>query len=383
MSGHLGRKCGLVIVALVVAIGLVSCSSVLAKSPDAQPISHPIPDDVQIQALINARGNQGGVVQLPCRTLYIRHTITIRNPIELRGCGTSIGAPPGEAYKGIPIPPEFPGTRVVWMGGEGIAIDVGPQSHDINARGTVLRDFNLENHTEGTIGIRINTQEPRVINVYVVNLGDLPSGKPFSIAGITVGDLGIVNDFLCRDCYVRFQQDGIQLLTVSEATIDHSRILENFGNNIVLGDPHNIANNIQIVNGTNFSNVNCETCTQAGTGAGIKISRAANIVNIVNGYCESNPGTYCIDATNVIGGNLNQLNIRDTYFATGQGGTLPAAYAIGLNAPSANVLVSGNVFLGQSTAGVLNEKSETLFTPYNLLLNGTPAIVSPTITKMR
>ena len=269
------------------------------------------------------------------------------------------------------------------MGGEGIAIDVGPESHDINARGTVLRDFNLENQSEGSIGIRINTQEPRVIDVYVLSLGDIPSGKPFSTAGIVVGDLGMVNDFLCRDCYVRFQQDGIQLLTVSEATIDHSRILENFGNNIVPGNPHNIANNIQIVNGTNFSNVNCETCAQVGTGAGIRISRAANIVNIVGGYCESNTGAYCIDASHIIGGDLNQLNIRDNYFATGLGGTEAAAYAIALNAPSANAVVSGNVFLGQSAAGIFNEKSNALFVQYNLLLNGTPAIVNSTVTKAR
>ena len=92
MSEHLWRTCALAILALAVAIGLVSCSSVLAKPASDQPVSPP-PDDVQIQALINARGNQGGIVQLPCRTLYVRHTITIRNPIELRGCGTSVGAP--------------------------------------------------------------------------------------------------------------------------------------------------------------------------------------------------------------------------------------------------------------------------------------------------
>jgi len=373
MTVHLGRKCAVVILVLGIAIGLVSCSSVLAKSRDGEPGLPPVPDDVQVQALINARGNQGGIVQLPCRSLYIRHTITIRNPIELRGCGTSIGAPQGTFYKGIAIPPEFPGTRFVWMGGEGIAIDVGPENHDINARGTVLRDFNLENQSEGSIGIRINTQEPRVINVYVLNIGEQSALKPFSTAGITVGDLGMVNDFLCRDCYVRFQQDGIQLLTVSEATIDHSRILENFGNNIVLGDPHNIANNIQIVNGTNFSNATCVTCGQPG--AGIKISRAANIVNIVDGYCESNRGAYCIDASNIIGGDLNQLNVRDTYFATGRLDTARAAYAIALNALDAHVLLSGNVFFGQSSAAVLNENSASISSQSNLLMNGTPAII--------
>jgi hypothetical protein len=371
MDSLLWRKCLAIILALGLAIALVSCATVLATS-----------DDAEIQALIDARGNMGGIVQLPCRSLYLQHTITIRNSVDVRGCGTSIGAPLNEVYKGTPVPAQFPGTRLVWIGGPGVAIDVGPQAHDAAARGTVLRDFNLENQGEGTIGIRINTQEPRLINVYVLSLGDAVPGKPFSTAGIVVGDLGMVNDFLCRDCYVRFQQDGIQVLTVSEATIDHSRILENFGNNIVLGNPDNIANNIQIVNGTNFSNVPCETCPQGAIGAGIKIGRAANIVNVVGGYCESNPGVFCIDATNVVGGDLNQLNIRDTYFATGGGGTARAGYAIGLNAPSANVVVSGNVFVGQTIAGVFNQKSGSLSTEFNLLLNGTPATVSPSLARI-
>ena len=360
------RKHFLAILVLGLAGTMVGCSKVQAtSSPGPTGAS-----GATIQAAIDALGNAGGIVQLPCQTVYFNQTITIRNPVDVRGCGTTIGAPLNEVYNGVPVHPEFPGTRLVWTGGQGIAIDIGPQSHDAGARGTVLRDFNLENQGDGTIGIRINTQEPRLINVYVLSLGDATPGKPFSTAGMVIGDLGLVNDFLCRDCYVRFQQDGIQLLSVSEATIDHSRILENFGNNIVVGDPNNIANNIQIVNGTNFSNVNCETCAQVGTGAGIKITRASNIVNVTDGYCESNPGTYCIDATNVVGGNLNQLNVRDTYFATGGGSTARAAYAIGLNAPSANVVVSGNVFLGQTTAGVFNEKSGALFSEFNLLRTG-------------
>jgi hypothetical protein len=324
--------------------------------------------DKGIQQSIDALGDSGGIVQLPCQTIYLRQTITIRHPVVLQGCGTSIGAPSNEFFNGFYIRAAFPGTRLVWIGGRGIGIDVGPQGHDFDARGTVLRDFNLENQGDGTIGIRINTNEPRVINVFVMSLGDEFPGKPFSTAGIVVGDdNGLVNDFLCRDCYVRFQEDGIQILGVSEATIDHSRFLENRGNNIVLGDPTHIANNIQIVNGTNFSSV------RVSAGAGIKITRAANIVNVENGYCENDAGTLCIDATNIVGGDLNQLNIRDTYFAKG---APHPAYAIGLNAPSANVVITGNVFLGDSIAGVLNERAGALFTQSNLLLDGTPALVS-------
>ena len=323
--------------------------------------------DSRIQESIDALGDSGGIVQLPCRTINLRQTITIRNPVVLQGCGTSIGAPTNEFFNGFHIHAAFPGTRLVWVGGSGIAIDVG-RGRDFDARGTVLRDFNLENQGDGTVGIRINTQEPRIINVFVMSLGDEFPGKPFSTAGIVVGDSGLVNDFLCRDCYVRFQEDGVQLLSVSEGTIDHSRILENRGSNIVLGDPTNIANNIQIVNGTNFSS------TRVNTGAGIKITRAANIINVENGYCENDEGTFCIDATNIVGGDPHQLNIRDTYFA--KGSAPHPAYAIGLNAPAVNVVITGNVFLGDSVAGVLNERTGALFTQSNLLLDGTPALLS-------
>jgi hypothetical protein len=351
------------ILLLSLTIGLVGCSEVQATS-----------DSVTIQAAIDALGDSGGIVQLPCGTSSIQQTITIKHPVDLRGCGTSIGAPTNQFFNGFHIQAAFPGTRLIWNGGPGVALDIGPQSHDFNARGTVLRDFNLENQGDGTIGIRINTQEPRLINVYVLSLGDETPGKPFSTAGIVVGDIedSMVNDFLCRDCYVRFQQDGIQLLGVSEATIDHSRILENFGNNVVLGDAKHISNNIQIVNGTNFSSA------RVTLGAGIKITRAQNIVNVVDGYCENDAGTLCIDATDIVGGNLNQLNIRDTYFATLT--APPSSFAIALNAASANVVVTGNVFLGESVAGINNEKSGALFTQSNALLSGTPAIVSPNLT---
>jgi hypothetical protein len=297
--------------------------------------------------------------------VYLNETITIEAPVTLQGCGTSIGN----------VTAQNPGTLLIWTGGTGVAIDVGPTPHDTKARGTVLRDFNLENQGSGTIGIRINTQEPRLINVFVMSLGDQVGnsdpGIPFTTAGIVVGDLEgwMVNDFLCRDCYVRFQQDGIQLLNVSEATIDHSRILENRGNNIVLGDPTHISNNIQIVNGTNFS------CTRINKGAGIKIVRAENIVNVEGGYCENDLGTMCVDATDIVGSDLNQLNIRDTYFAEGFS---VADYSVGLNATTANVILTGNVFLGDAKAGVLNLKAGAILSQGNLLLHGTPQLFSST-----
>ncbi len=318
-----------------------------------------------IQAAINALGSSGGVVQLPCQAVNLNQTIVIEAPITLQGCGTSIGDVTGQN----------PGTRLVWTGGEGVAIDVGPTSHDLRARGTVLRDFNLENQGGGTIGIRINTQEPRMINVFVMSLGDRVGdpnpGIPFTTAGVVVGDIttGMVNDFLCRDCYLRFEADGIQLLNVSEATIDHSRILENHNNNIVLGDPTHISNNIQIVNGTNFSS------TRINKGAGIKIVRAAYIVNVDDGYCENDAGTMCIDATDIVGSDLNQLNIHGNYFANGFS---VADYSIGLNAPTANVTLIANVFRDDAKAGVLNLNVGAILSQANLLLLGTPVLFSST-----
>jgi hypothetical protein len=58
--------------------------------------------------------------------------------------------------------------------------------------------------------------------------------------------------------------------------------------------------NIQIVNGTNFSSA------RITKGAGIKIIRAVNVVNVENGYCENDSGTLCIDAMDVVGSDLNQ-----------------------------------------------------------------------------
>jgi hypothetical protein len=361
MSVRVVRKLHLIVLIFGLFILITNGVGVSGTTPQNRT------EDNEIQEAIDALGDSGGIVRLPCKTIHLRRTISIRHPVVLQGCGTTIGAPSQEFFNGFHIHAAFPGSRLVWTGGRGIAIDVGAQGPDFDARGTVLRDFNLENQGDGTIGIRINTQEPRVINVFVMSLGDEFPGKPFTTAGIVVGDTGTVNDFLCRDCYVRFQADGIQVLSVSEATIDHSRILENRGNNIVLGDPTHIANNIQIVNGTNFSSA------RVTAGAGIKITRAANIVNVEHGYCESDGRTLCIDATNIVGGDLDQLNIRDTYFA---GNSAPHPdYAIALNALSANVVITGNVFLGHLIAGVLNERTAELFAQSNLLLDGTPAVV--------
>jgi hypothetical protein len=348
--------------ASVILFSVLMCSSCTIDGASGQQSAS---DDGRIQKAIDALGSSGGVVQLPCGVVSLTHTITIEAPIVLAGCGTSIGDQTGQD----------PGTRLIWRGGGGVAIDVGPTTHDLKARGSVLRDFNLENQGSGSIGIRINTQEPRIINVFVLSLGDRVGdpnpGTPFTIAGVVVGDIpeGMVNDFLCRDCYLRFQEDGIQLLNVSEATIDHSRILENRRNNIVLGDNTHVSNNIQIVNGTNFSSA------RITKGAGIKISRAANIVNVENGYCENDEGTLCIDATEVVGTDLNQLNIRDNYFAKGFS---VSSYSVGLKAPSANVVLTGNVFLGDAKAGVLNLQAQQVFVQANLLLGGTPELLSST-----
>ncbi len=359
------------------AVTAIGIASVLAQNlePNVNP-RQPIrvtrvPTGDGIQNAIDALGNLGGIVQLPCTTVPLRRTITIRHTIILQGCGTTIGSPLNQVFNGFDLSTQLPGTRLLWVGGPGIAIDVGPNARDADARGTVLRDFNLENQGDGTIGIRINTQEPRMINVFVMSLGDVTPGKPFSTAGVVVADFpdGMVNDFLCRDCYVRFQEDGIQLLNVSEATIDHSRILENRRNNIVLGDSDHIANNIQIVNGTNFSSA------RVSAGAGIKINRVENIVNVQDGYCENDEGTLCIDATDITGGNLDQLNIRDTYFAKGFSSP---EHAIGVNAPTANVTITGNVFAGDTSAAVLNEAAGRIFVQSNLLLAGTPALLSST-----
>jgi hypothetical protein len=72
----------------------------------------------------------------------------------------------------------------------------------------------------------------------------------------------------------------------------------------------------------------------------------------------------CIDATDVIGSDLNQLNIRGNYFAAGFS---VADYSIGLNASTANVILAGNVFLDDAKAGVSQA---------NLLLRGTPQLFS-------
>jgi hypothetical protein len=352
------RKVVLGALALGLSILLCSACSVAPAGGQQSPSG-----DTSIQHAIDALGSSGGIVKLPCGIVLLTQTITIEAPITLEGCGTSIGDQTGQD----------PGTRLIWKGGTGVAIDVGPTSHDLKARGTLLRDFNLENQGSGSIGIRINTQEPRMINVFVLSLGDRVGdpnpGTPFTTAGVVVGDIadGMVNDFLCRDCYLRFQEDGIQLLNVSEATIDHSRILENRRNNIVLGDPTHVSNNIQIVNGTNFSSA------RITKGAGIKIIRAANIVNVEHGYCENDSGTLCIDAMDVVGSDLNQLNIRDNYFAKGFS---TSNYSVGLKAPTANVVLTGNVFLGDTVAGVLNVQVQDILLQANLVLGGTPTVIT-------
>jgi hypothetical protein len=345
----------------VLGLSILLCSSCAIDSAGGQPVTN---GEASIRHAIDALGSSGGIVHLPCGTVLLTHTITIEAPIVLQGCGTSLGDQTGQD----------PGTRLIWKGGAGVAIDVGPTTHDLKARGATLRDFNLENQGAGSIGIRINTQEPRMINIFVLSLGDRVGdsnpGTPFTTAGVVVGDItggGMVNDYLCRDCYLRFQEDGLQLLNVSEATIDHSRILENRRNNIVLGDSTHISNNIQIVNGTNFSSA------RITKGAGIKIIRAANIVNVEHSYCENDSGTLCIDATEVVGSDLNQLNIRDNYFAKGFS---PSDYSVGLNALTANVVLTGNVFLGDIKAGVLNINAREIFVQANLLLEGTPELLS-------
>ncbi len=345
----------------VLGLSILLCSSCAIDSAGGQPVTN---GEASIRHAIDALGSSGGIVHLPCGTVLLTHTITIEAPIVLQGCGTSLGDQTGQD----------PGTRLIWKGGAGVAIDVGPTTHDLKARGATLRDFNLENQGAGSIGIRINTQEPRMINIFVLSLGDRVGdsnpGTPFTTAGVVVGDItggGMVNDYLCRDCYLRFQEDGLQLLNVSEATIDHSRILENRRNNIVLGDSTHISNNIQIVNGTNFSSA------RITKGAGIKIIRAANIVDVDHSYCENDSGTLCIDATEVVGSDLNQLNIRDNYFAKGFS---PPDYSVGLNALTANVVLTGNVFLGDIKAGVLNINAREIFVQANLLLEGTPELLS-------
>jgi hypothetical protein len=344
----------------VLGFSILLCSSCGVDPAGGQQLHS---GEDSIQSAIDALGSSGGIVHLPCGTVSLTRTITIESPIILQGCGTSIGDQTGQD----------PGTRLIWKGGAGVAIDVGPTSHDLKARGTILRDFNLENQGGGSIGIRINTQEPRMINVFVLSLGDRVGdsnpGTPFTTAGVVVGDIadGQVNDFLCRDCYLRFQEDGIQLLSVSEATIDHSRILENRRNNIVLGDLNHVSNNIQIVNGTNFSSA------RITKGAGIKVIRAINVVNVENGYCENDEGTLCIDATEVVASDLNQLNIRDNYFAKGFSAS---SYSVGLKASTANVVLTGNVFLGDTKAGVLNLQAREVFVQANLLLDGTPELLS-------
>src|SRR5215469_12604150 len=50
-----------------------------------------------IQAAIDALGDMGGIVYLPCGTVLLKKTLVIKHSMVLQGCGTSIGSP-GEQF---------------------------------------------------------------------------------------------------------------------------------------------------------------------------------------------------------------------------------------------------------------------------------------------
>ena len=251
-------------------------------------------------ALATLPAQTGALVHLPCGTSAFSTQMVINQPIILQGCGASIGSQTDVG----------PGTWLQWTGGSTVAIDVGILAGAVGqtTRGVVLRDFSLENDGSGAVGIRVNAQEPKLINVIISPV--TATASPFSAAGIVVADQPgnwKVNDFLCRDCYVRGQSDGIQLESVTEGTIDHSRILQNYNRNIVIGCASDtgcynnstgaISNNIQIINGTNFSAASSSGQIQAGNG--VVLIRAENIVDIENDYCEDD-GDGTTTATGVV-----------------------------------------------------------------------------------
>jgi hypothetical protein len=322
--------------------------------------------------------------------------VTISNvtPSDLNGTYTitTVNSPTGFVYT------QNATTNEAGSGGDAnlaVALDICPVPYSSgaseNGRGVVLRDFLLENGTAttaafGNIGIRINCNgEPKFENIYVWNYD---SGGPgaFSAAGIVVGDIfgDLVNDFLCRDCYVRQQGsgttgDGLQLLNVSEATIDHSRFTFNYGVAIRLGfQPmtgcalHYLcqtSNNIQIVNGTGVGTMTINPA--------ILVTDAENILNIDNLYCETtaSAGAYCIDATNELGSNPPLLNITGGYFAyTGSGS---AAAAVGVNNAAIQVSFIGNTCINFSTAcfNILSSPQVVDINNHNL---STPSVFNTT-----
>jgi hypothetical protein len=304
-----------------------------------------------LQSAYDSLPLSGGVLVLPCGDILLPRTLQMKTrPVIMQGCGASIGFHKGGRS----------GTRILWTGGPGIALDLQDDFDPSGAavgwtRGSEFRDFSLANAGNGTVGIRINAQEPKLLNVYVFR-GSFPRG--FSEAAILVGDLGQVNDFLCRDCYVRWEKIGLKLLFVSEGTIDHSRILQN-QINLQVGDPTHTAGNVSLINGTNFS-----PDVQGVTG--LKIVRAPRRLVVADSYCENDGEALCIDATGIVGDDLPNLVVRDSYFAKASEG---ARYAIAVDGPSTSLTLEGNTFAGYSEAAVhLISVGNTVFAGNSLQL---------------
>src|SRR6185312_3179989 len=243
-------------------------------------------------------------------------------PIILQGVGASISS-------GNVSP------TVLSYTGSGIAIDLHGAS-GVAARGTILKDFQLVNAGTGTIGIRVNDQEPKLENVYLYQTNSGTAG--FSTAAIRVGDLVEVNDLLMRDVYIRAQPTlGIDLWHVSEGTLDHIRLIQNAGYQLKIGDAGAglSCQGLNVVNGT------AVLTAQASGSGGFKIERSQFKLNIDGCYLESDSASgafYAIDARTAT--VCDQLLVKNTYLNGSAYGSA-AAYAISVGVSSVNVEIDG------------------------------------------
>lgn len=307
-------------------------------------------DTAALQAAHDALPAAGGVLYVPVGT-YRFTTWSISKPTIIVGSGGGVTA----------------SATILKHTGSGVAVDVAT-----GARGTHIRDLQLRTLSgAGTIGIRLNCNEPRIENVYIYDTTGAGFAG-FSTAAIQAGSSSQVNDLLLRDVYIRQQPaDGLQLLNVSEGTIDHCSFVQCQGDGVQVGDATNDSNNINFVNGTRFGSANV-----AGSRC-IRVVRAPYRMLVDECYFESdnvNGANYAIDTDGAVGGQVDSIIVRDSYFVGNSFGA-NAAYAIRGNVSGLELTVAGCSFRNYATAAITTGTMNGIRVEDNIVLGTTAPIV--------
>jgi hypothetical protein len=338
--------------------GSVAASTTI-QTPDVAGSTKYVTSTQTLQQTINAYDvKRGGKVQLPCGDVEITG-ITIDRPGIYQGCGASIGQNSGGKAP----------TRLICKG-SGIAVDIGGTADTTTTRGIILQDLNIVNGESCTWAVRVNSNEPKLVNVTIYPQDDYPT--PFAEGGIKVADLEQVNDLVLRDVYVRGQPIGVLPLYVSEMTIDHSRLVYNTTTNLQLGDDNYGPTALHITNGTSLAGL-------GGSGGGnIVVKRSPYLLDITGSYLEcgadaSHPGM-CLDASAPYSaGTVDHFNFEHNYVIC------YGDYAVSLNSASLLWNSRANTFSGCAVAAVQNTATSGAL-DLNSKLMSTPKVFSDTTT---